>query len=271
MKGRPRLVMLGIVCVSALTGFLASAVLLHLGLADIPVRYALAVTASYAALVVQLRLWVAHQGQNLVPMPGGSWPEWRPEARLRRQLARAPASRDEADARRRRIPDLDVLDVSSLGDGPAPWSGGGGMSGGGGATGSFDAVGPTHAGGSGLSGLGDVVSDVADADSWPVLAVFAIAAMLACMLGSSVYLVWAAPDLLADLAFESVLAVVLYRRLGRGAPPRGAWTRALAATWVPALLVFVLFVACGLALEHAVPGADSIREVMHALRVSWAS
>ncbi len=111
----------------------------------------------------------------------------------------------------------------------------------------------------------------ADAEAWPILAAVALAGLLLAALGASAWIVWAAPDLLTDLTFDGVVAAVLYRRLRRGPEPRGPLTGALARTWVPAVLLLGLVVGCALALEHAVPGATSIHDVLHAIRQRWGA
>jgi hypothetical protein len=269
VKRSPRLEMLAIVSAGAFAGFAASALLLRAGLADMPWRYALSVCVAYAVLLALLRWWVVGRGARLVPTPPRSAPAWRPEARLARARRRAPSSREGEG---RSWPDANPLDLLDLPDGPqpAPWTGAGGSSGGGGATVHLDGAAPVDVDGfpKASAGLAEVSPD---AEAWPVLAAIALVGMLLAALGASAWMVWAAPDLLADLTFDGVIAAVLYRRLRRGPEPRGPLAGALARTWVPALLLLALVVGCALALEYAVPGATSIQDVLRAIRARWGA
>lgn len=59
--GRPRLVMLGVLAVTLASGFLASVVMMHLGVGRMPIRYPLAVGVAYATFLWMLRAWLRHQ------------------------------------------------------------------------------------------------------------------------------------------------------------------------------------------------------------------
>ena len=59
--GRPRLVMIGVLCVTLAAGFLASVAMVHLGLVQMHVRYPLAVAVAYATFLWMLRGWLRRQ------------------------------------------------------------------------------------------------------------------------------------------------------------------------------------------------------------------
>jgi hypothetical protein len=63
-RGNPRLEMTLIVVVTGTAGFLASFVLLHLGLDRMWLRYPLAVGISYGVFFLLLRLWLVYQQQE---------------------------------------------------------------------------------------------------------------------------------------------------------------------------------------------------------------
>lgn len=65
-RSYPRLQMTLIVTATGLAGFLASFVLLHLGLDKMWLRYPLAVGISYAIFFLLLRLWIVYQQRSLV-------------------------------------------------------------------------------------------------------------------------------------------------------------------------------------------------------------
>jgi hypothetical protein len=103
-----------------------------------------------------------------------------------------------------------------------------------------------------------------DLEGTVVLLVAVVAAAIAATaLIVSAWLVWFAPSLLAELALDATLGAVLFRSL-RGRTRSGEpWLAAMKHTWGPALVVTLTLVSGALVLEHAVPGARSLREVAH--------
>jgi hypothetical protein len=59
--GRPRLVMFGILCVTLAAGFLASVMMVHIGIDRMPMRYPLAVAVAYATFLGMLWWWLRRQ------------------------------------------------------------------------------------------------------------------------------------------------------------------------------------------------------------------
>lgn len=90
--------------------------------------------------------------------------------------------------------------------------------------------------------------------------------LLALALGlalASLYVVYIAPTLFAELLLDAGLSAALYRRL-RHAEPDGRWLRtALRRTVWPCVATALLLAAVGAGLAAAVPGARSIGEVLH--------
>jgi hypothetical protein len=229
-RGWPRLAVGGMIALTTLSGFLCSVALLHLGVGGMGVRYAISVLVAYAVFLAQLWLWVA--------------------LARRSGLGRDPGPD---------IPDLSGLPDVEL---PAPWQGGGGHFAGGGASGGWSGAGEpgiaTHA----ASGAADAAGGLdLDLDGWPILAAAVLLLLVASGAIAAGYLVYTAPSLLAEVFFDGVVAGVLYRRLRRGSE-RAWWHGALSRTWVPALVVFLLFGIGGRVLDELVPGADSIGGVV---------
>lgn len=146
-----------------------------------------------------------------------------------------------------------MLDGAAL---PAPTAGGGGDFGGGGASASFDAPGTTP--------LGEGLGSVADADGFAIpLAVVLLAIGLAL---SSLYVVYTAPVLFAELLLDGALAATLYRRL-RGLASRHWIETAVRRTAVPFVLTALFLGLCGVAMQWYAPQAHSLGDVLqHATR-----
>lgn len=180
-----------ILLATALCGLLASKLLLVLHMENIVIRYPLAVICSYMAFFVFIKLWLAYvsasQSFSCPDTAGNAFPN---------------------------------IPISSSG-GPGPdtllfnFRGGGGASGGGGATGTFE--GPTadtsfvpSSSGSGgaSSGIDDTASDavsgIFDSDDAGVILI-AIGILLAAIFGASIYIIYIAPHLLSEAAFNFLL------------------------------------------------------------------
>jgi hypothetical protein len=131
-------------------------------------------------------------------------------------------------------------------------SGGGGDFGGGGASGSFDS--------STGDSVGDALGSVGDADEFaiPIIAiVFAIGMAVA-----SLYVVYLAPTLFAELLVDGVLSYTLYRHLHK--VETHFWlSTAFKRTVFPFLLTAIFLSIMGAAMAHYAPGARSMGEVIH--------
>lgn len=243
LRGWPRLAVSGMLALTGLAGFLCSFGLLRLGVDGMGARYAISVLVAYAAFLAQLRLWVA--------------------------LARRRGPGSDPSSALDGVTDLGDLPGLEL---PARWVGAGGRFAGGGASGAFSPP-PSAVAPGGAPELGAGASKAAgglgidldlDLDGWQVLAIAVLVLLVACGAIAAGYVVWSAPTLLAEVFFDGVVAGVLYRRLRRGSA-RAWWQGALSRTWVPALVLLLFFGFGGLVLEHAVPGARSIGDVVRAV------
>lgn len=233
----PRLQMSLIVAATGGFGLLTSYVTLQLGLTSMAVRYPLALGVAYLFFLFLLWVWL-----------------------------------------RAREADVDLGDLVDAADlvptprsagaskgGPDIVSGGGGDFAGGGASGAFRAfapVTPDHGGvGSSLSSVaGDAVDAVSDADEVAiplVVIVFAVGIALA-----SLYVIYAAPVLLAEVLVDSGVSYALVRRLPEADRPH--WLASAFRRTVLPLVVTAVFVSVlGAVMASVVPGAVSIGQVMH--------
>lgn len=223
-----------------------SAGLLRLGLTDLLVRYALVALCAYGLFIVLCRLTLSRLVEEAVPGH---------EDRL------LPSLTDLADGA--------SLDLGGgWGGGGSSSSGGGspsapelprgdfggGASGGGGAGSRWE--GPDLGGGSGKSG-GSSLDGGADLDGEGAVALLLIAVVLA-LFGASIYVVYQAPIILTEAAFEVLLAAGLAR-----AARRQGWATALVrSTLLPFGVVFVLILAFGWAAGRFCPEADRLSLVV---------
>lgn len=238
---------------SFVVGLLFTKLLLVLGV-DSPLwRWPLAVFAAYGASLLGIRVWLAYVG-------------------LGRHLGR-----DDGDGSLE-IPDLNFSggsgsSGSSYGSGfrmpelPADASYASGNFGGGGASGDYAAL---DAGGS----LGDALPEIklpdvdlggADEGCLPILVLLLILALLAAVFGVGVYIVWQAPYLLTEAAFEAALAAGLVRSARRVDDP-GWIGGAMRASWKPFLWILLLTCAAAAVVEYYVPQARTLLEAIHLLR-----
>lgn len=246
--GLPRLQMSVLLALTGATGFLSSFVLLKLGVDSMALRYPVSVALAYGVFLLLLRVWLRLQRER-----------W----------------------------NVDIPDVGSVGEGVldgagglvrgagGAFRGGGGNFGGAGASVEFEAPGvpmalvqPSPApaasvsGGSGGGGGFDFSLDLDEGGCFVVVAVLLIAAAT---VGAVVWILWTAPILLAEVLVDGIVMTGLYRRLKHGPEP-GHWlTGAIRRTWIPALVVALLFSIAGHLLQKAVPEARSIGAAWEAI------
>ena len=250
-RGLPRVQMSLILAATGAAGFLASFVMLHLGVWRMWVRYPLAVLFAYAVFIVLLRVWLFLHGRE-------------PRGHFDLDLDAADVAGDIA---------LDAFH----GAGAAPDAfGGSGDFGGAGVGGSwgdgissgvqhastaYDAGGVSSGGGGGGGVGGDWLSGLDfDLDSEGCVFFLLALALIVAGVCASLYVVYAAPLLLAEILVEGVLLSGLYRGMRR-ARRDGDWLgAAVRRTWLPVLLTLIMFTAAGYLLQRAAPRARSIGE-----------
>jgi hypothetical protein len=247
-------------------GLLTTKGFLALGLETMHWRWPLALVAAYLAFLLCVRVWLAYVG-------------------IGRYLDNEPS----------RVGDvLDVVDGGSgggsgsggggggsLGGKGGGFGSGGGRFGGGGASGNFasaadgqptmsmplvgDSGSSSGGGGSaGHSGFGKLFDGGGGGGDDGILVVLAIAALLAVIFGAGIYLVWQAPTMLAEAAFEGALAGGLVKSIRRVNDPGwvGGTVRASA---VPFLLIFVCAMTIASLAERYAPEARTLVEAIHIL------
>jgi hypothetical protein len=228
----PRIQMTLILTATMTAGFLCSVVLLRLGLEKIWLRYLLSICLAYLTFLILVRIWVAYHRRSRLDAGNFYY----------------------------------ISDMSDQGNLPGDSSPGtpGNVDAGGsfqGTTGpatASDALKSTSSGASAASaGSGGSIPSV-DLDEIVVIGV--VIAAVGSAFVASAYLVFAAPDLLAELLLNGALGTGLYVRLKK--IERRNWLEtAIRKTWVVALVVVVFFVTAGLAMHSYMPQARSMGDI----------
>ena len=241
-----------ILLATACSGVLASKVLLSVGLGSLAIRYPLSVLLAYLVFFLCVKLWLIH-------------------VRPRRHSGRAGRS--------------DWLDFSDF---PGPGSGGssgggsipafrlgGGQFDGGGASSAFDfdtgaiinRSGPLGEAASGSTeslgeAVGEAASALADEGGFvAILVLTVLVALVGTILGSTVYVVYEAPVILSEAAFEGLLAASLIR--GARKIDSAAWVGSIFfSTWKPFVVTLITALVAGGVLNYYFPGASRLVEIL---------
>jgi hypothetical protein len=147
--------------------------------------------------------------------------------------------------------------VSELGSG-------GGKFGGGGASANWGTAEPqpviaAPVKSSGSSSVGDFGLDL---DGDEIVLVIIVIAVAFAVIGAGAYLIWAAPTILGDTAFNAVLASALIHKTKKVSHPE--WVGSvLHATAIPFSMVFALTILMGWYAQHICPSAMRVRDAIH--------
>lgn len=229
-EGFPRLQMLLIVSITGAAGFLASYWMLRAGITGMAVRYPFAVGVAYAVFLVLLWLWLRTSAEDYTDVPDFS--------------AFSPSSRRGGSSSHGKNGSDGTCDE------PAPSS----MA--------FDDS-SAYAVPDDQGIVGDAFGAAAQAEEFAIpLFVLMLVAALAF---SSLFIIYSAPALLAELLLDGVLAASLYRRLRR--LETGHWLEtAVRRTVIPFALTALVAAASGWGMTIYVPEACSIGDVMAHIR-----
>jgi hypothetical protein len=101
-----------------------------------------------------------------------------------------------------------------------------------------------------------------DLDGDEIVLVLIIIAVAAAIIGAGAYLIWAAPTILGDTAFNAVLASALIHKTKKVSHPE--WVGSvLRATAIPFSIVFALTILMGWYAQHICPSAMRVRDAIH--------
>lgn len=248
-----RLHMTLILMATTMAGVLASKGLLFIGLHNVALRYPVTVLFAYLVFFSAIKIWL-----------------W--------LMTDAPVS-SSRDTGSTFQGNLD-LPFPSGGSGDISFSGGGGSFDGGGASADYGDTLVDMASGIGNSvgdaggvvgdvvgGAGDVVSGALDDEGGVLLVIVLglLAVLLFSVLGAGVFLIWQAPAILAEAAFDAVLATTLVRSTKKMKEPD--WMGSVfKATWKPFAVVLTLTIVAGWAMHHYIPEAARMMDVV---RMVW--
>jgi hypothetical protein len=166
---------------------------------------------------------------------------------------------------------ISLQDCSSSGISGPDIVGHGGSSGGGGASGFWDntgdspvmAVSESTAGNSGSGGgstgggSGDILSGLDD----DAVLIIALLLILAAIFGSGIYLIYQAPDIFSEAAFQIILAGGLIKKTKQIASP--CWEGSVFRhTWIPFAITLVITIIAAWILMIHCPQATKISEVI---------
>jgi hypothetical protein len=235
-----------IVAAVVLSGVVTSKVLLLLGVGSMRTRYGLAVAAAYLVFVGLVGLWLMYFRRCMTPAEERS--------------SNLGAS----------VGDLATLDIDigspAGGDVGPQFVAGGGGSGGGGSSGSFAGVDAPGAGssvssaGTGGSHSGSSWSLDLDVDDG-VLIVIAFLVFSAIVTVTAGWIIYDAPHMLGEAAFQFFLASGLLR--GRAAIRSGGWTGVVVRrTVLPFVIVAIGALGFGHVAQKLCPGARTVVETL---------
>lgn len=243
-----------------LSGLLVSKILLIFHVDSMLIRYPLAVIFSYLAFFGFIKLWLLYLASS----------------ERSRHFVKNVTERtgDLSD-----IPDIPLPSGLSSVDTPIsiqPVSGGGGHFAGGGASGIFDNSSdlihqttsealsiPVESSADGVAdGVGGAAGEAASSifeDAGIILIILGI--LLALILGAGAYLIYEAPAILSEAAFEFILATSLVRGMKRMDNPD--WMGSiLRTTIVPFIFVFVMALIVAAIAHSSYPQAKKLSEVI---------
>jgi hypothetical protein len=242
-----------ILLATGLTGLLCSKGLLHIGVSRMAVRYGIAIVVSYLLFFLFTKLWLLYIGigshgglSNDKGESSSLWPDFIP----------SPGGSD-----------------AGAGAGGSFRGFGGGSSGGGGAARSIiggDTLAGAIEGASADPGVSDGVGEVAgqavggaldvgDDFGLALIAIILLAALALSSVVVSVYLIWSAPAILSEAAFQ-VLLVTSFAGKVRQAEKTGWEISVFKATWWGFLLVLTFSVAFGVIAQKANPAAITVKD-----------
>lgn len=238
----PRLHMALIVVMTGLIGWLGSFVLLRLGIESMAIRYPMASFVAYLGFLGLIWAWLRTNAEDYID----------PVADQMTSFGSAEPSN----------PGLAAHGGGSTQEFDGEFSGGGGEFSGAGASGNWDAASMTEAAefdAEAGESLGETLGSVGDADEMtiPLVVIFVLLGLAF----ASLYVIYAAPLLLAEVLVDGAIAYAFFRHI-RGLDPHHWLGSAIRRSIAPFLLTALFLAAMGMLMTHYAPEARSVGDVM---------
>ena len=250
--------MMLILSATVVSGVICSKLLSLLGVSRMPVRYGIAIILSYLLFFLFIKLWLLYIGIG---------------RRARMKKGKGGGGSGWGDL-------MPSFRGSGSSSGAPRFAGfGRGASGGGGSGGAFAdsnpsvavpigvgadpgvAGGPKGGGGSLLDGL----SGIGDEGFLKLLAIVLLAVLVFSVVIVGGYLIWCAPSILSEAAFQVLLVTGLSRKVRR--VKEGNWEMSiLGATWWGFLLILLVAIAFGICAQFYNPAAVTVRDLFTSAR-----
>jgi hypothetical protein len=253
-----------------LSGVVTSKALLFLGVKIMLIRYLIAVVCAYAIFFLLVRLWLWYIGIS---------------PRTRNYLSSLSRNRGSRSGSSGSGISFDISSGGGGGSGGSSWGGcGGGSAGGGGASDSWSEAAPSAnwltssealpSTGDGSFSLGSMSSGKSGGSSFDLdlddgcLAIVVLLLLVALILGifgAGAYLIYQAPAIFGEAAFQAALASGLIKA-SKGIDNADWKGSVFKATWFPFVIVLVLAMAFGLAAHRYCPAATKASEIFKACK-----
>lgn len=221
-----------------LAGLVATKILLELNVNRLWLRYAIAVGFAYLLFLGLIRLWLWYVGIS---------------ARRERDEGSLDVPADLVEA---------VCDIAQFSAPEPAMQTGGGDFGGAGASASYDTPAVSSANlASASRGSGGSTKGGFSIDADEAIVVVLLAALVLSLFVAGGYLIYAAPSILSEAAFEAVLAAALVRRARKVDSP--GWIGSVfKATALPFFVILALSMILGWYAQHSCPTAIKIRDAL---------
>lgn len=242
-----RLHMTLIIALTFLAGMAATNVLMWLEANPLALRYGLTVTASYFVFLVLIRMWLWYIGVRTARSTASSGVDLTSDG-------------------------LDVVNNVNLGgfmsggpnvSVPSGLDAGGGSFGGGGASGSWgDAAAASSSSSSSGADKASSLLDIGGDDSGAIALVIAIVVAVIVAAVAALYVIYAAPAILSEVAFQGVLAAAMARKT-RHMSNLGWAGAVFSKTFWPFAAVMAVAIATGAIANHVCPQAITLQQALH--------
>ncbi len=229
----PRVQMFVLVSATGGSGFLASFIMFKMGIDGLALRYTLAMGVAYIAFLGLLWIWLRFRADDFL---------------------------DAADPSAA----VDAVDVLTIAEDAIDLVGAGGSFDGGGASASFDLASDTSStlasAGEGIGdSIGDKLSVLGEADEAAIP--IAVIVLIGAIIMSSLFIIYSAPLLFAEIIVDGLLSASLYRRL-RGLESQHWIQTAIKRTIWPFVITTVVVCLAGWSMSSYAPGARNLGEVL---------